>query len=293
MSNGDGKYNGQHLISGGRLVELVVVALVSAAISGGITAFVATAVLQEQLANLKESQDHLRRELQELRRDIYRPAWPGPGESTMQIEPTELLTELRASLHDAAQYFHGTETNPDADLERHLIAAAADLAERRGITHLAELEIEAGVSRYTGLPTDIVYIKTLLWGSQERTMPWSDSHPGPLPRARLAREQDAPVLYLTPAPTEHQIAALGSRYAFFYGASYWTGNLSDALELSATERSLLLLRAQAEACRELAMQNMTRPVETRTSLSMPRNSTPGALWQALMDEFRRRVGAPG
>jgi hypothetical protein len=289
MSEPSGKHNGTRLISGGRLIELVVVSLVSAAISGGITAFVSTAVLQEQLATLKETQELLRQELQELRRDIYRPAWPS-RDNSMLIPPTELITDLKASLHDAAQYFQGTDADPEADFKRHLRVAAADLAARQGQTLMGEITLEAGVSIYSGLPADMTAIKAPLWGTQDRVPPYADHYPGPLPRARLADQSGTPVLYLTPAPTQRQIELLGSSYQFFYSASYWTGDVNDSLDLSTTERELLMLRAQAEACRELAIQNMTRPVETRTSLSMPRNSTPGALWQALMDEFNSRVG---
>ncbi|MFW6339514.1 MAG: hypothetical protein ACOC0Q_01455 [Wenzhouxiangella sp.] len=298
MSN-DPKYNGSSLISGGRLVELVIVALVSAAISGGITAFVATAVLQEQLASLKESQENLSRELRELRRDIYRPAWP--RENTMQaISPADLIAELRASLLDSAQYFQGTPgdpdatpdpvpADPDADFRRHLQTAAADLGKRRGMTLLAEVQIEAGRALYD-LPADALYVTTPLWGTETRPTPWADNHPGPLPRARIVRYLDSDQLQLTPAPTRHQIEALGSTYRYLYAASLWDGDTQSDLSLSDDDRALLLLRAQAEACRELAMQGLTKPVETRTSQAMPRNATPAALYQALMAEFNERAG---
>ena len=56
-------------------------------------------------------------------------------------------------------------------------------------------------------------------------------------------------------------------------------------------RSLLLLRAQAEACRELALRNVSKPVTMRDAVgSQPRNGTPSALYQMLLTEFETRVG---
>ena len=285
-------YSDQHL-TGGRLVEMIIVALVAALIGGAVTAIATVGVLKEQVQQLQASQHELREEVRELRRDIYRPFIPGAS-----MSPLELIQELRASLHSAAEFFHGTpetsegagDADPDADFKRHLIAAAADLGERRGHTLLGEVELQAGVNQYTGLPPDLVYIKTPIWGTEKRIKPWADNHPGLLPRAHVIHDNGQITLILTPAPTWEQIQALGSTYRFYYGASYWDGDIESEIVGSAEDRALLLLRAQAEACRELALQNMTRPIETRTSLSMPRNQTPRALWEALMAEYRTRLG---
>ena len=286
-SRSDAKYDGQKLLSGGRLVELILVSLTASLISGALVAWASLQVLQTEVTHLRASQDEMKRELQQFRQDFYSPRrW----ERDMQFDAVDLISELRASLHEAAQYFHGVEDDPDADFQRHLVAAAAELGEHRGLTLVGEVELTPGTNRYPGLPADLVYIKTPLWGQSERIKPWADDYPGPLPRPRLAWEDGSRVLYLTPAPTHAQIRTLGATYQFFYGASYWDGDPSSQIEIDQEGRSLLLLRAQAEACRELALQNMTRPVETRTSLSQPRNQTPGGLFEALMKEFRQRVG---
>ena len=290
MSTPDSKYPGQSLISGGRLVELVLVAVCSAAISGGITAMVATSVLKEQLSSQQRAIEDMRQELRELRRDIYRPAWPEdrfmPG-----INPTDLLSELRASLMDSAQYFQGQEADPDADCRRHLRLAAAEVGSRRGFTLLADVELTPGQALYP-VPADILYVQTPLWGTERRIAPWADNHPGPLPRARLVNVQGETRLQITPPPTREQIHTLGSTYRYLYATSLWDGT-SNTIPGTDLDRALLLLRAQAEACRELAMQGLTTPIETRTSQQMPRNATPSAMYQALLAEFeaRLKVGA--
>ena len=284
MRQPDTKYPGGSLISGGRLVELVLVAVTSAAISGGITALVATSVLKEQLSSQQRAIEDMRQELRELRRDIYRPAWP---DDRLGMDPTDLLTELRASLMDSAQYFEGTEADPDADFRRHLRTAAAEVGSRRGYTLLAEVQLEPDQALYPA-PDDLLYISTALWGQNKRIMPWADNYPGPMPRARRVHYNGEPHIQLTPAPTRDQIHALGSAWRYTYVATLWDG---EAAEIPGTEldRALLLLRAQAEAARELAIQGLTKPIETRTSQQMPRNATPAALYQALMAEFEERL----
>lgn len=297
MSQPDSKYPGSSLISGGRLVELVLVAVTSAAFSGGITALVATSVLKEQLVSQQRAIEDMRLELRELRRDIYRPAWPEdrrmPG-----IDPTELIGELRASLMDSAQYFQGTpadedasiEADPDADFRRHLRLAAADYGRLKGHTLLAEVEIAPGQALYP-VPADILHVQTPLWGTERRIMPWADNHPGPLPRARLVNFLNEDRLQLNPPPTWEQIQALGTTYRYLYVASLWDGDVDTEIPGNSSDRALLLLRAQAEACRELAMQGLTKPIETRTSQQMPRNATPAAMYQALLQEFEQRMRA--
>lgn len=284
-------YSDKHL-TGGRLVELIAVALVAAIIGGAVTAIATVGVLKEQVRTLQTSQDALREEVRELRRDLYRPFVPGGA-----MNPIELIAELKASLHSAADFFHGTpesepeagDGDPDSDFKRHLIAATGDLASRRGHTLLGKLHLEPGRAHYTP-PADLLYVKTPIWGLDRRIDPWADNHPGRLPRARLGFDGDQRVMTLLPAPTFDQIQTLGSCYRFYYAANYWDGDLGSDIVGDPDDRSLILLRAQAEACRELALQNMTRPVETRTSLSQPRGQTPRDLFEALMAEFKHRVG---
>jgi len=57
-------------------------------------------------------------------------------------------------------------------------------------------------------------------------------------------------------------------------------------------RGALLLRAQAECCKELAMRNVAKPVTMRDGGGgQPRNGTPGHLYSVLLAEFMARVSA--
>ena len=60
--------------------------------------------------------------------------------------------------------------------------------------------------------------------------------------------------------------------------------------LDAEELDLLLLRAQAEAMRELSMKNATTAYQLREGISAtPKNGTPAYLYQELLAEFERRL----
>jgi len=206
------------------------------------------------------------------------------------VSATDLISELKASLLSSADYFQGTDADPDADFVRHIQVAAADLGDNRNRTLIGEFELVADQADYTDVPADLVRINSPLWGTEKRINPWADNHPGPLPRARVSRTASGQRITLTPAPTRHQIITLGSTYRFYYAASFWTGSTSDDLSLDGTDRGLILLRAQAEACKELALMNVSRHVETRTSVSGPRNQTPRSLYEMLMTEYRRSRG---
>ena len=277
----------QNLMTGGRLVELVLAVVVSGLISGGMTGYITMRVIENDLQHLRSSHEELKQEFWELRREFYSPAWHRE-QSMEQLDLPDLIEELRATLHGAAKYFTGTEDDADYDLRRLLTVAAADLATRRGRTLIGEVQLEAGRFRYEDLPADLIYIKTPIWGHDKSIEPWADNYPGPLPRARVLHENGQPVLILSPSPSQQQIHALGGTYRFYYAASYWSGQASDPVQFEQeNDRNLLLLRAQAEAMRELAMQNITRPVETRTNIAMPANATAGAIWERLMAEYRR------
>jgi hypothetical protein len=94
-------------------------------------------------------------------------------------------------------------------------------------------------------------------------------------------------LSLEPSPSAAQIAVLGSDFRYYYFARHLI-DVADAAKTTvlASERHLLLLRAQAEAMREMAMRNIAKPVALRDGISSgPRNGTPAALHAALLAEF--------
>lgn len=198
----------------------------------------------------------------------------------------ELIADLSESLHDVATIFTAED---GADFRRHLDAAAWDMSRIRPRTLLGVITLVADQEVYEA-PADIVMFKSALWGVARTSRPWERTWTGYLPDARLLLNGGIRELHLSPAPTSHQISVLGSIYKFYYFAAHTVSADAAQTTVMKQDRGLLLLRAQAEAMRELAMRNVSKPVTMRDGISGgTRNGTPTYLFEALMKEFESRA----
>jgi len=200
------------------------------------------------------------------------------------MSQADLVADLKASLHDAAAIFNAAA---DADFNRMLDAAALDFGRVRRRTLVASVTLVADQSEYTA-PSDMLMPKLSLWGINERTAsrPWSASWPGRLPRMSMAGDPGSALLILTPAPTQDQITLLQSTFKFYYFAGHKVDVSAANTTIRAGDRALFLLRAQAEAAKEMTMRNMHKPVSMRDGISGGSlTGTPSALFKQLMDIF--------
>jgi hypothetical protein len=195
----------------------------------------------------------------------------------------DLVADLKASLQDSAKVFSAVN---DDDFVRHLNAAALDMGRIRPRTMLGTITLEAERFNYAA-PADLHSYKFDLWSSPARRIqPWERNYPGRLPDVTLCGSGAAREIHFTPAPTAQQIAVLGSTFKFYYFAAHSIGAQVIDTTIQAGDRGLLLLRAQAEAMKELAMRNINKPVAMRDGLSQgPRNGTPQYLFEQLMKLF--------
>jgi hypothetical protein len=202
----------------------------------------------------------------------------------------DLVADLCSSLNAAASVF---TVNGDGDFKRHLATAALAFCRLRPRTLVASLTLVADQPEYE-VPADFVTFKSSLWGIAPlpRSQPWEKSWPGRMPSVRYVETSGGvKMLYLDPAPSALQISALGAEYRFYFYAAH-TIDAADAgkTTILPAERGLLLLRAQAEAMRELAMRNITKPVQMRDGVSsVTRNGTPAYLYEALIKEFEAQT----
>ena len=202
----------------------------------------------------------------------------------MSIE--DLVTDLEASLHEAKSVF---ESPDDAHMKRMLNVAALDMGRVRPRTMLGSITLVAEQDAYTA-PVDLLLFKSALWGNGRAAQPWDKSWTGRLPDVRLAMNGAVREMHLQPAPTAHQIAVLGATYKFYYFAGHVIGTSASDTSVLPGDRSLLLLRAQAEALKEMAMRNINKPTSMRDGISnMTRNGTPAYLWEQMMKVFEERV----
>lgn len=200
----------------------------------------------------------------------------------------DLVADLKASLNDAATSF---KTAQDGDFKRHITVSALALGEKRPRTLFATLALVADQADYAA-PALFLSFKFHQWGTAPRKapQPWETGYPGKLPVVRPVETNADPVtrkLYLDPPPTSAQICALGSEFRYYYYGGHVVDATANKTTVPAGDRGLLLLRAQAEAMRELALRNVMKPVMMREGLaSQPRNGTPSFLYQELLKEFK-------
>lgn len=194
-----------------------------------------------------------------------------------------LLATLTGSLLDSAAGFL------PADFTRHIDLALADFSRFCPLVTEAELQLVAWKNSYP-CPVDLESVLACDWGRDFKAAanPWDANWPGRLPDISLIRAAGERSLRLSPAPTPNQISTLGSACSYRYAAAHVL--TESVCTLSPQEESAVLLRAQAEAMRELAMKGVTRPVQMRDGVSQgPKNGTPSFLYAALMAEFTERV----
>ena len=204
------------------------------------------------------------------------------------LSQADLVADLKASLNDAADVFVSAA---DADFKRHLEVAVLAMGAKRPRKLVGSLTVIADTSEYAA-PADFECFGSLLWGivPKPRGQPWERAWPGRLPQVEYVENPAGTFkLSLQPAPSAHQINALGADFRYYYHARHTVHATNGALtSIAPADRGLLILRAQAEAMRELAMRNSKKPAQLRDGYSgAPRNATPGYLYEQLMDEFAK------
>lgn len=201
------------------------------------------------------------------------------------MSQVDLVADLKRSLHDSAAVF---DAAADADFVRFLNQALPDMGWKRPITRLGQVTLSAGEANYSLVDyTDFLSYKTHLWEpSGVAPQPWEPGYPGAVPRVNGYKNTTGWWLGFEPAPSAAHIAVRGSVFKFYYFGQHVIGANAVDTTVPQTDRGLLLLRAQAEAMLELTLRNAGKPVQMRDGLSgMPRNSTPRALYEALLAQF--------
>ncbi len=195
-----------------------------------------------------------------------------------------LSADLQAMLMDAAQRFQS------GDFNRHLDHAAGDLSRVRPRVVSADLTVSADVAVYDA-PADLLKPISMDWGRDELRcrMPWDTNWIGPIPRFTVTYVDGLKKLMLQPAPTFNQVSRLGVTAPYRYSAVYSIGDLSEDTTVAETDRPLLLIRALADAMQDLASRGVSKPVTLggKAGISVPRNGSPAALSDDLMQRFER------
>ena len=200
------------------------------------------------------------------------------------MSQAELVIDLKLMLKDAISKFG----EDDTQFERLLDFSMADMSRVRPRRLVGTVALQAGVGEYAA-PVDMVSLEFPLWGNAERRTrkPWESNHPGRAPSVTVFGDAGSKMIALSPPPSATHITDLGVDYKFYYRALHVIGVAAIDTTVEEADRSLLLIRACAQAMNELAANNVTKPVKLGNAGvgSMPKNGTPAALGESLMKLF--------
>ena len=196
-----------------------------------------------------------------------------------------LLKAYSESLLDSQRAFKAE------DFERHMDTALRELTQFRPHRVLAELNV-LPMQREYECPADLVQVLATHYGRAEKMQrqPWDAGYPTQrLPEVTVQYRADGSrYLQVFPAPSYQLLAQIGTVVGYEYSAGHVVTDSYSSLTPVLVH--LAILRAQAEAMRELAMRNSSMPTQVKDSLTnTPANGTPSYLYQLLMDEFYGRV----
>ncbi len=202
------------------------------------------------------------------------------------MSKADLVADLRGMLKDAVNKFAG-EANED--LERILDFAALDLGRVRPRVRLGSITVIANQTEYTA-PADFLRPLSLIWGHEKRAerSPWDSNWPKTIPSIEFVESDSGLVLLLSSKPSATQIVDFGSLCKFKYFAGHSVDAVAANTSVKPADRHLLLIRATAQALSELAANGISKPVQLGPGVgSMPKNGTPAALAESLLEQFER------
>ncbi len=161
-------------------------------------------------------------------------------------------------------------TPNNGDYIRHLDIALAAMTLKRPRLKRANLALLSDEAFYNSdLPTDIDSVHSISWPTN------AYSYPAP----RLLYQNG--FISVSPTPNTALVACFPTvSYLYYVTLEY--------ADLAARDVPLLILRAQVEAMRELAMRSHQKPVSLRGgSNGGLSNMQPSALYEVLLAEFER------
>lgn len=199
-----------------------------------------------------------------------------------------LVDDFKASLHDAAQFFNASA---DADFLRLLDTAAAEYSRDHLRLRRDHLTLTVADIDYPA-PADIIRVHRCDWGRQNNRAAkyWDSNFIRDLPTLRVINDvTDGKKLELSRNITAAELASIGADCVYYYEAAHLIAADAADTTIEPHDRGLLILRAQAEACAELAMRSVGKPVQLRDGISgTPRNGTPAALAEFLLKQYTDR-----
>lgn len=196
-----------------------------------------------------------------------------------------LILDLKISLMASHKAFEkNTPEETTATFSRLLTIAAADMHRVRPRTRFGTIDLIAGENIYDA-PEDLLKFKATTWGDDFRksTKHWDENYRYINPTVSLVEVDDSKKLFIDQTPSATDLVLLGAKFRFYYYAQHELSETTSTIADS--DKSLLILRAQAEAMRELSFRSLYSTTTIKSGTSRPKLGTPSDLYMHLMNEF--------
>ena len=200
-------------------------------------------------------------------------------------------TALTTTLLDARLIFgeDGSGEQRDA-LNAHLQAAAADFNRVRPRIEAFELTLIAEQADYPAPAGALRFHLADMVEANAAFEPYDARRQAQVPLPVLIRSSSGRCWRFRPVPTQRLIHALGCRYRYTAIVAHVLADDAGDTSFADADLPLLVMRAQVESLRALAIRNAHKPFTTRDpSYGQTRNSTPAALAQMTLDAWEVQV----
>lgn len=205
----------------------------------------------------------------------------------MGLNRESVRTKLAASLLDAVDIFGDDAAAQAPHLDRHIDVAVAEFNRVAPLLIGDQLQLTQDESNYAAPAGAIRFHGSEIVDRQNALPPWDEFRVPEVPTPSIVRVAGVKCWNFRPAPSGYIVARIGVAYPYTYVSAHVLGADEEAEDDTTIEEAhepLLIMRAQVESLKDLAIRNAHKPVALRDpTYSQTKNGTPAA----LADQFFR------
>ena len=195
----------------------------------------------------------------------------------MSISKADLVASLLVSVSSSTKLLDTDDITVTSTIVDNALDALSRIAPATGIDTIT---LQPGVQVYPA-PLNVWAYKETTWGLDQRVAPWEPGYITRLPDVMYNEGN----IYFSFAPTAPMISNLGSKFTYFYYASYQVNN--GAIEIEPRKQALLLLLCQMEVMKLLMLREPGTQVTTKGNAGKIQYGSPKLAFESLQEEANR------
>lgn len=209
----------------------------------------------------------------------------------MSFRGSDTRTLLEASLLDAANLFGADTLARKPALDQHLATALAEFNRVAPRLVSTTLTLVAKLGNYAAPADAIRFHSSEVVDDQNELSPWNEYRIPQVPVPIITHVGGVRAWQFRPTPSEFMIQRIGREYPYTYYARHVLDETTAAnTTLTLEQQPLLIMRAQVESLRAIALRNAHKPVAMRdATYSQTKNGTPAALAEQTMRMWEQMV----